>query len=192
MLANFLREKLPDVEIVEYAALADVKLEVVRKADILILDIELPDGNGLDWFEELKDPPPTVILSTANSDFILHRAFKSRAQAFVHKTEEVDVLLLAIKAVQTGSGFLSPIIQRLRTKFQTDPVAFPKILSDREIEVLKLFAEGLSDAEIASYLGLKESSVIDHRKSIMRKTDTVNQAGLLRYAAKKGFTDLSD
>ena len=84
-LAKFLREKMPTAEIAEYAALADIKPEVIRKADVLILDIMLPDGNGLDWLEELENPPPTVILSTADTDFILHKAFKGRAQAFVHK-----------------------------------------------------------------------------------------------------------
>jgi DNA-binding NarL/FixJ family response regulator len=98
------------------------------------------------------------------------------------------MLQLAIKTVLAGGIFLSPSVQRLRSKMQADPVFFDRILTKTEQEVLTLAGQGLSNEEIAQALGIREQTAGVHRKHIMNKLDLHTQADLIRYAIKKGFS----
>jgi len=183
----------PACEVTEAIDLAGLSLIAAAKPrfDLWIFDLELPDGNALDWIENWakeQTSPKAIILSSSNEDRVLFRALHSNLPAFVHKDDGIEMLQLAIKTVLAGGIFLSPSVQRLRSKMQADPVFFDRILTKTEQEVLTLAGQGLSNEEIAQALGIREQTAGVHRKHIMNKLDVHTQADLIRYAIKKGFS----
>jgi DNA-binding NarL/FixJ family response regulator len=193
LLKSHLQTEFPGCRISEAGSLAEVRgLEkTIGKIDLAIIDLELPDGNALDWVEAwVKTPtePRAIILSAISEDYILFRALHSNLPGFVHKSDNTEMLHLAIRTVLAGGVFFSPTVQRMRSRMQVDPDFFEKVLTEREQTILGHLGQGLSNEEVAQLLGLKESSIADHRKNIMNKLNLHNQAELMRYAVKKGFS----
>ena len=100
------------------------------------------------------------------------------------------MLKAAITAVLHGGVFYSKTFQQFRSRINADPDAPHKVLSDREQEVLTYLGQGLSSAEVAQIIGLKESSVNDYKSIIMRKTGAKNHPELMRYALAKGIAKI--
>jgi two-component system, NarL family, response regulator NreC len=193
LLIARLRTEYPSCEVTEAADLAALGLIAAAKPrfDLWIFDLELPDGNALEWIENWakeQSSPRAIVLSSSNEDRVLFRVLHSNLPAFVHKDDGIDMLQLAIKTVLAGGIFLSPSVHRLRSKMQADPVFFDRILTKTEQEILTLLGQGLSNEEIAQALGIREQTAGVHRKHIMNKLDLHTQADLIRYAIKKGFS----
>lgn len=168
-------------------------LEVVKRmqADLVILDLALPDSDGLDLVDELLAASPgcrIIALSGYTDDFTLHRALRSKLHGFVDKNEQtIDQLTAAIRTVMDGERYLSPVAKEARDALRNDPEAFDKILSSREQNLLRLFGRGFNNDEIASAVGLSELTVRNHRCRIMAKLGLRTTAELIRYALQKGF-----
>lgn len=160
--------------------------------DIVLLDLVLPDGDGLDWVERIFKAAPhaKVIALTSHADeFTLHRAMRARVHGFVDKTEQpLNLLSEAIATVMEGRPYFSSAAQRIRAELHRDPVSFDKVLSDREQELLRYFGEGLSNTEVAERVGLTPGTVKLHRRNIMGKLGVHSTPQLMRYALEKGFT----
>jgi two-component system response regulator NreC len=163
-----------------------------RKPDIVLLDLVLPDGDGLDWLDRIFTAAPRtkiIVLTSHADEFTLHRALRARVHGFVDKTEQpLHLLGEAIATVMSGRPYFSSAAQRIRSALRGDPAAFDKILSDREQELLGYFGEGLSNAEIAERVGLTQGTVKLHRRNIMGKLNVHSTPQLMRYALEKGFT----
>jgi DNA-binding NarL/FixJ family response regulator len=172
----------------EGACLADLK--DLPEVELLILDLELPDGNALDWLTAQPKHPPVIILTSVKEDVLVHRALKTDAMGLVHKEDPVDVLKAAINAVQHGGVFYSKTFQQFRSRINSDPEAYHKLLTGREQEVLSYLGQGLSSAEVAQIIGLKESTVNDCKSTIMHKIGAKNHPELMRYALAKGFAKI--
>lgn len=172
---------------------AESGLELCRKAhpDVIILDLALPDRDGLDVLDDLLAacPAAKVIGISGHADeFTLHQALHSKLHGFVDKNEQtIDQLAAAIHAVMGGELYLSPAARRARSSQRNDPAAFDKILSVREQELLRLFGRGLSNEEIAAAVNLSELTVRNHRCRTMAKLGLRTSAELIRYALEKGF-----
>lgn len=168
-------------------------LELCRRMvpDLIILDLALPDGDGLDLVEELLASAPgcrIIALSGYTDQFTLHRALRSRLHGFVDKNEQtIEQLNEAMRIVMAGERYLSPVAREARETLRNDPAAFDKILSDREQNLLRLFGRGLGNDEIASTVGLSELTVRNHRCRIMAKLGIRTSPELIRYAMEKGF-----
>ena len=193
LLRSHLQKEFPGCKIVEVESLDSLKkISSSSVFDLTIIDLELPDGNSMDWvIEHVKQPtdPRVLILSSSDEDYVLYRALHSNIPGFVHKNDSTETLLAAIRAVLAGDIFFSATVQKMRSRMQTDPLFFAKILSDREQEILKYIGRGLRNAEVAQLVNppLSESTVADHRKRIMAKLKLHREADLIRYAQDKGF-----
>jgi two-component system response regulator NreC len=163
-----------------------------QRPDLVLLDLELPDGEGLTILPEIFAMAPAVkviALSSHADEFTLHRAAQAQVHGFVDKTEgPLRVIGEAIAEVMAGRQFQSPLAQRVRAAMRADPDAFNKVLSDREQEVLGLIGLGYSNEEIGDLLGLSGNTVKNHRRSIMSKLGIHGTPQLIRYATDKGFT----
>jgi len=158
---------------------------------ILLLDLELPDGNGLDIAPELKRAAPEMrilAISAKVDDYTLYRVVDSGVDGYIDKVgSSVESLTAAIRAVLTRGAFFSPAVEIALQKMADDPVAFPKILSRRELDVLRVIGGGSTDHEAGRRLGLSAHTVKTHRRNIMLKLGLHSSRELMRYAAAVGF-----
>jgi len=162
---------------------------------LVILDLVLADRDALDLLDEIFVAAPraqVIALSAHIDEFTLHRALRSRVHSIIDKTEPLKILHEAIAAVLDGRKFISPRVQQLHASVRADPVAFDKILSDREQEVLRLIGEGLTNGQIAALLGISLCTAKHHRANVMAKLDLHSTPKLIHYAIEKGFTRVSE
>ena len=161
-------------------------------SDLVLLDLVLPDGSGLDLlprFYALSPRVKVIALSSHIDEFTVVRALGSRVQGILDKNQQpVKVLREAIATVIEGRQYVSPSVQQMRASIHADPFAFDKILSNREQHVLGLVGEGLSNEEISMRLEIGTATVKSHRLRIMAKLDLHSTPQLIRYAIDKGFT----
>lgn len=162
--------------------------------DLLILDIDLPDRDGFSLADEAATlhPPPRVLgMSGYCDEFMVHRVMNSSMHGFIDKTDQsVETLAEAIRTVTSGNYFFSDVVHRMRLALRKDPRAFPKLLTDRECEMLALLGQGLTNEQAADRLGISATTVQWHRKQLMRKLDIHSAVDLVVYAADKGFARL--
>ena len=175
--------------------------EALRKArellpDLILMDIDIPQMNGLMVTEVLKKELPEIkvlILSMHNTTEYVMRIVQSGARGYVLKEASTEELLRAIETVNAGETFFSPDVARVAlNQFMRGGKNPADIqLTTREREVLILIAEGLSNKEIASKLGVGVRTVETHRERIMRKLNIHSVAGLTKFAISKGLVTLS-
>lgn len=197
LLALACAQALPKAK-VETAGTRAAALASAKKSppDLVLLDLVLPDGDGLDLLPEVFAAAPSakvIALSSHIDEFTLHRALNSRVHGILDKNEQpVRILREAIAAVLDGKQYLSSYVQRLRASVRADPTAFDKILSAREQEVLRLIGEGLNNEAVAARLKISASTAKNHRLNIMAKLDLHSTPQLIRYAIEKGFTRIPE
>jgi DNA-binding NarL/FixJ family response regulator len=196
LLALACNQALPRAK-VKTAGTRAAALALARESppDLVLLDLVLPDGDGLDVLPEIFAAAPAVriiALSSHIDEFTLHRALASKVHGILDKNEQpVRILREAITEVLAGRQYISSYVQRLRASVRADPAAFDKILSDREQEVLRLIGEGMNNDQVAARLKISTSTAKNHRLNIMAKLDMHSTPQLIRYAIEKGFTRVS-
>ena len=177
--------------------------EALRKArqlgpDIVLMDISMPGMNGLAVTELLRKEVPSVkvlILSMHNNREYIFRIIQAGAHGYVSKGAAPEELVRAIESVCEGEPFFSPEVARAAlTQFvsgagKKEPFAQ---LTQREREVLALIADGQSNKEIASQLGIGVRTIETHRERIMRKLGIHTIAGLTRFAIMSGVVSLDE
>jgi DNA-binding NarL/FixJ family response regulator len=162
---------------------ADTGAEAVRQAqltkpDVILMDVRMPELDGLSATEEIlrhPDPPTIVVLTTFDQNEYVYRALRAGAAGFLLKDAPSSRLIAAVRAAATGDSLIEPsITQRLVERFiePVQPAALPSELSTltaRELDVLRLIARGLSNAEIAAELVVAETTVKTHVARILTK-----------------------
>jgi len=176
-------------------------VQLCKKAapDLVLMDIGLPGMNGIEATTELLRHCPTVkviILSMYDDENSVVSAIRSGARAFVLKKASSTELLDAIRTVARGGSYLSSqVSDRLLTRIQRGDLETRdrtplESLSPRELQVLRLVAEGKTSKEIATLLDLSEQTVRSYRKTMMRKLGVNNVAGLTQLALSTGLTQI--
>ncbi|HRQ49001.1 MAG TPA: response regulator transcription factor [Agriterribacter sp.] len=157
-----------------------------QEPDVILMDINLPDKSGIDLCKEVKTLYPAVAilgLSTFNQQPVIRNMMDNGASGYVLKNATKEELLTAITTVGMGKTFLSfEALQSLRETAGEAPV-----ITRREKEVLRLIAEGLTNAEIAGKLFISTFTVNTHRKSLIEKFGVSNTAVLIARAIKGGI-----
>lgn len=168
----------PDFEIVGQAedGLAGVRLALSLKPDLIVMDIGLPRLDGIAASKQIKESLPNVHIVMLTSHTLqteVLAALASGADAYCIKGASLDRLLAAIEAAKDGATYLDPQIARLVMDNLKPPAPerHPSLdlLSEREMEVLKLIVEGKSNAEIAEQLYLSTNTIKTHVRGIMNK-----------------------
>ncbi|MBM9458434.1 response regulator transcription factor [Nocardioides sp. zg-536] len=192
---RMLLSSAPDVEVVGEASDGVEVVDQVRSLspDIVLMDIRMPKVDGLRALalvRALPEPPSVVILTTFDLDEHLAEALEKGAAGFLLKDTPPAALIQAIRTVASGNAILSPTLTgRLSRSFghEAPPELQTRIstLSDRELRVLTLIAQGSSNAEIAHELYLSEATVKAHVTHILGKLDASNrvQAAIMAYRA---------
>jgi DNA-binding NarL/FixJ family response regulator len=164
-----------------------------RQPDLAVLALELPDADGFDLaltLANLPRPPRVLLLTVKTDEVTLFRASYAYIAGMIWKTGQVRVTLhCAIREVLAGRRYFPTDVREAMRTIRTDPTAFFKILSSRELSLLPLLCQGSSDSQIAAQTDLCPVTIRSHRQHIMAKLDLHRTADLIRWAAEKGFVD---
>jgi len=189
--------KEPDIEVVGQAGdAADGLARVVAvKPDVIVLDIRLPDLNGIEVAARLRDAGLTariVALSAFSDKRFVTAMVRAGAAAYVTKSAAGTELVRAIKAVAGGEGYFSPeIASALASEVRDGSTATDSApLGRREREVLRLIAEGVRSPGIAQQLHISVATIEVHRRNIMRKLGLRTVADLTKHAIREGIVSL--
>jgi DNA-binding NarL/FixJ family response regulator len=155
--------------------------------DVAVLDISLPDMNGLDVIKALAasgERCPAIVLSMHPEEQYAVRALRAGAAGYVEKASVPDELVDAIRKVARGGRYVSPALaERLAGELGGDPHKAPhELLSDREYQVMCLLASGKGIKEIGGELNLSPATVATYRARVLTKIKLKNTAELIRYA----------
>jgi DNA-binding NarL/FixJ family response regulator len=199
MLREGLRSKFDvfsDIKVTGEAGSAKELLEQLKKtpSDVVILDIKLPDANGIFVMQQIKTEHPSckvIILTMYDHVRYALNALSSGADGFVVKGAPFEELLQAVRDVAANKTFVSSdMASKLLSRVKRDQPKLPlDTLSQREFEVLTLLSSGLSIKEAAAQLNVSEKSIGTYRMRIMEKLDLSNKADLIRFALESGLLE---
>jgi DNA-binding NarL/FixJ family response regulator len=189
----------PDLEVV---AEANDGAEAVERAlrediDLAILDVAMPRLTGLQAAAELSKRRPdlkTLILSMHDNERYFFEALRAGASGYVLKTAADRDLVEACRATMRGepfiySGAVKALIRDHLERVKEDPSATDELLTPRELEIVKLVAEGYSTRKIAEVLVISEKTVERHRANILDKLEMRDRVALTRYAIRRGLVE---
>jgi DNA-binding NarL/FixJ family response regulator len=190
-------EREPDIEVVGEASdgAEAIEMALATRADLAIVDVSMPRLTGLQVTAELARRRPgmrVLILSVHDSEQYFFEALKAGASGYVLKTAANRDLVEACRASMRGEPFLYPkavaaLIRDYLERDRTDEAEPKDPLTPRELQVVKLIAEGQTSDEIARTLVISRKTVDHHRASILDKLGMRNGAELTRYAIRRGL-----
>jgi len=190
-----LLQSAEDIEVMGEAGEGLKILSLIKKEQpaVAILDISMPGPGGLEIAKEIQNEgiETKVILLTMHNDALTaQKAIQSNASGYVLKDDAFEDLLYAIRAVASGRKFISPsisekILHSGRVRENGD-----RILTEREREILRLIALGLTNKKIAEKLSISVKTVDTHRTRILQKLDVHATADLVRHALKMGLIEV--
>ncbi len=176
------------VELIGHAMTAEscIAFLKLQQPDVILMDINLPDKNGIELCREVKEKYPNIFilgLSTFNQQSFIQKMMDNGASGYVLKNASGKELLEAIHNVSKGKIFMSfEVEQALKTKPPGEIV-----ITRRELEVLMLIAEGMTNNEIAGKLFISFTTVDTHRKNLLEKFSAKNTAELVKLAFQHKF-----
>lgn len=158
--------------------------------DIALVDIVMPGMGGITLAEQLLDSLPNlklIILSARLDPYCIHRIHHLKIPGYVDKSCSPDVVTEAIHAVARGETYYTPNYRERLQYLLQDPDAFFKILSKREVEIMRHVATGLSVDDIAAEMNITSSTARTHQRNIRKKLNAHNTLDLLSYSRKHGM-----
>jgi two-component system response regulator NreC len=206
-LKSFLQMQ-PDLEVIAEANTGQeaISLALETRPDIVIMDISMPEMDGLEATRRLKEQWPQVVvlaLTVHEDKFYFMKMLEAGASGYLTKQAASDELIQAIHAVANGHIYLQPALARWLLEDYQNLVESPstgkpeeeaavglEALSDREREVLEMVGQGLSNNEIGEKLGLSHKTIARHRERIMSKLNMHSRTELVKFAIRSGLISL--
>ncbi len=190
----------PDMEVVGEASDGHQAIAEANRLlpDVILMDITMPEMNGIEATRQVRRQRPdmrVLVLTMHENEEYLFQVLRAGAAGYILKEAADTELITAIRAVQSGRFYLSPsaqsmmvgdYLQRVRTGEEKDSYSG---LTEREREILKLVAEGLTNNQIAERLFISPKTVDTHRTHIMDKLNLHSRAELVKYAMRRGLLE---
>lgn len=190
----------PDIEVVGEAATGNEAIALVSRLspDVVVMDLLMPDMDGFAATRHIRDTCPqtqVIILTSYSAEGQVLRALRAGASTYLLKDAEAGEIAAAIRKTMNNQAVIAPAIgsavaERL-ARHPSDQVAGLAQLTDRELEVLRLIADGLSNAIIAERLFIGEGTVKTHVSSILRKLQVADRTKAAALAWQQGIVDHS-
>jgi DNA-binding NarL/FixJ family response regulator len=176
-----------DMDVVGAGAtgLQAVELYRAHRPDVVVMDLQMPVMGGLEAIEAIRAEWPgarIVVLTMYHGDEDIYRAVEAGAATYLLKEAILDDLARVVREVHNGSSRLPPDVQRILASRSTE-----ESLTSREVEVLELIAQGLSNKDIASALGIAQETAKVHVKNILRKLCVTDRTAAVTTALKRGI-----
>lgn len=195
-----LLEKEKDLKVVGEALNGQEVVDMLNaglKADIVLADVNMPQMSGIEMSEKVSgegERPKVVILSMLDHERYVLEAFQAGASGYLLKNISADELVFALRHIHIDGRYIcSELALRFLDKLLKEPEQKPSgdepavQLTTREIEVLMLVADGMTNQEIADKLFTSKRTIEGNRQTLLEKTATRNTAALIRYALKSGL-----
>src|SRR5215207_3842681 len=195
-------DMLPETEVVGVAYDGEEAVELCRKEepDVVLMDISMPKMDGISATREIRDllPQTAVIILTAHEDDEhVFEGIKAGAQGYLLKDAELEDLSRAIRTVHAGDTIIAPeLAQKMLSTFEgsgrSGRSELMPPLTDRELEVIRALARGMSDRQIAGALSISEKTVRNHTSNIYRKLHIFDRTQAVIYAIREGVIDVEE
>jgi len=185
----------PDMEIVGEAGNGREAVELAEKLrpDVAVIDVAMPELNGIEATRRMRELTPrtrVLALSMHKDSVYVREILRAGARGYLLKDSPAGDLVLAVRAIASGEGYISPAVSNAvlddYRRHVTNPV---DLLTSREREVLQMLAEGKTNKEIAGVLNLSVYTVDAHRGRIMEKLNLHSINELVRFAVRNGLID---
>jgi DNA-binding NarL/FixJ family response regulator len=198
-----LLEAEPDIAVIGEADTGRAAVQLTKKLqpDVVVMDIAMPQLNGLEATRQIMKENPNakvLVLSSYNDDEYVHQLTEAGAVGYLLKQTASTELLKAVREARKGNAYFSPsiskrILEQYREAFLNGTPVRKRsdFLTTREAEVLQLIAEGAPNKQIAAELCISIKTVEKHRQQVMNKLNIHDIAGLTRYAISKGIIESS-
>jgi len=196
LVAEFLQFHCRELrlQVLQHCAGFTEGLAVIREhqPDLVLLDISLPDGDGLELARMIIEEMPRVKVLTISSHhdpWTMLQVQRIGIHGFVDKNDQrPEILTEAIHAVLGGRVYYTPVVNQSSATIRRDPKSFIRVLSDYETRILSMIGESKTDDEIATVLSISPATVQSRRRDIMRKLDIHSTPKLIHYAIVNGLT----
>ena len=184
-------QKEKDIKVAGYATTAMACLDFFKtnSADVILMDINLPDMNGMDLCKLIKTNYAgiaVIALSTLNQGSYITQIIENGASGYLLKNADKEEIIEAIVTVEKGKPYFSFEAGKIYKATTEKRIGLP-VLSKREKEILKLIAEGLTNIEISKQLFISIDTVDTHRKNLYTKLNVKNTALLIRQAIENNY-----
>ena len=187
-----------DFEVVGEAVNGREAIEKARnlKPDVVLMDLRMPEVDGVEAMRQIRVNNPDIkfiVLTTYDNDEYIFRGIEAGARAYLLKDSPREEMFRAIRVVSEGGSLIEPAVAgKVLDRFAelSRQVQVPATLSEREVEVLRLIAKGISNKIIATSLSISESTVKTHVQSIFNKLEVNDRTEAVTEAIKKGIITL--
>jgi DNA-binding NarL/FixJ family response regulator len=183
----------PSIEVVGTAGTVEAGIASVRmhSPDVVLMDYELPDGDGASATQRIKGEVPdaqVVMVTSFDDEGILVRAIEAGCSGFITKHKAIQEVAAAVRAANAGEALISPsMLARLLPKLRQNPRGLGSDLTAREVEVLKLLAGGRSNQQIAEALVLSLHTVRNHVQNVITKLGAHSKLEAVATAVREGL-----
>ena len=190
-----------DIEVVGEAGdgVAATELAATAVPDVILMDVRMPKRSGIEACIAIKEAAPTariIMLTVSDEEADLYDAVKNGASGYLLKDSSIDEVAQAVRVVADGQSLISPsmaikLLDEFKQMSRADRSAVPSPrLTERELEVLRLVAQGLNNREIAKQLFISENTVKNHVRNLLEKLQLHSRMEAVMYAVREKLLDL--